>query len=450
MGGLFGGGTQQTSQTVNNTPWAAQQPYELQGFQNAQQTYANDQAIGPFSGQITAPGGALNANAENYAGLYTNGQGAQMPGAVNGTSLDLMSGAPQFEQTAENLSANGIGGPNAGLYGTLEGYGTGAQTTQGPSAGLSSALNSAAVTGANSLNGFNSGLSSVANEATSDPTARIAADASTYANNPGTQAAIKSTNAQLQQTLNEQTVPQLNREAAMGGALNSSRAGMAEAQANENEGIVQGNADAQILNNAENTGMATAAGLYSGGLNTAANANTAGLTANGNLALGTGNQQTGVNEFNTNTELNAANSGLSNQLGFEEGNANTQLGANAQLGSGIGTGVNAATAGGNLAAGNFGLGAEAGGLQQSDQQAADTNALQQWQMQTQYPYQNLDNYWGVVGNPLGTTSQSTGTVSNSGPGVAGGILGLGLGAAGLFGSGGAFPGVGRTIGGLFG
>jgi hypothetical protein len=160
-----------------------------------------------------------------------------------------------------------------------------------------------------------------------------------------------------------------------------------------------------------------------------------GMNGASNLALGTSGQQLGQSEFGTNTALSAANSGLGNNLNYELGNANTMLGANGQLGTATGLGMEGATTAGNLAAGDFGLNASAGGLYQSGQQAQDTNALDQWTGNTQYPWTQLDNEWGIVGNPLGTQSTGTQTAPTN---VLGGIIGTGLGAASLFGSGGMF------------
>jgi hypothetical protein len=128
--------------------------------------------------------------------------------------------------------------------------------------------------------------------------------------------AINRHNNQINQTLTEQTVPGLNRQASMGGALNSSRAGMAEAMANENAAIAMGNADSQIYNNAYNQGLNTAAQQRTAGLNTALSGNLGGLSTNGSLAQGQQNAQIGQNEFGISSQLGAANSGLSNQLGI--------------------------------------------------------------------------------------------------------------------------------------
>jgi hypothetical protein len=217
---------------------------------------------------------------------------------------------------------------------------------------------------------------------------------------------------------------------------------------NQSAAIAQGNADASILNNAYNTGLGTAANVYTSGLNTGTWDASMGLNGASSLAQGVAGQQLGQSEFNTNTQLGAANSGLSNQLNYELGNANTQLGANSQLGNATGLGLNASTTAGNLAAGNASLESGAGSLYQSGQQAQDTNAYQQWQGNTNYPWQQLQNYWGIAGQPLGSQTSSTGTVTSN-PNILGGILGTSLGIGSLFGSGGMFGNNG-AFSGLFG
>ena len=225
------GGSSSQSTSSTTTPWAGQAPFLMQGFGDANALFNQSQQQGPYSGEIVAGPNGAEANAENFASGYANGQGSAMPGVANGAARNLLGQSGNFTNNASDLAANGIGGPDAGLYGTLRNFGTGAQTTAGASPGLSSALNDAAVSGARSLYGFTSGLQSAADRAASDPTQRIANDASIYANNPGVQAALRSTNANIEDVLNSQTVPGLNRQAEMGGDLNSSRAGMAEAMA---------------------------------------------------------------------------------------------------------------------------------------------------------------------------------------------------------------------------
>jgi len=406
LGNRKGSGGSGSSSSMTS-PWWNQQPYDITGLAEAQRVYAQRQAEGPYTGEQVAGGNPVQQNAINNAAAWNTGTGAALPGQTAGLSSELMGAAPGYLANAGNIAAGGIAGPNAGLFDTLRAYGTGQSTTPGASPTLSNALESAAVNGANSLGGFTSGLQGAAGQAASDPTSRITADASQYANNPGVKASLKSVNDQIDKTLNEQTVPQLNREAAMGGALNSSRAGAAEAMANENAAIAKGNADASILNNAYNTGTNTAAGLYSSGLNTSVNANLGGIAGLGNLASGTAGQQIGLNEFNTNSRLGASNAGLSQGLGYELGDVNARLSGNNQLGNALGLGINAGTAAGAQATNNFNLGANAGTLQQQMQQAADTDALQRWELANQYPQTNLNNFWGIISTPLGTASNSS-------------------------------------------
>src|SRR6185503_6354791 len=232
-----------------------------------------------------------------------------------------------------------------------------------------------------------------ANAATQDRTGQTINDANQYVNSSGTQQAIQNINNQISQQLHEQTIPGLNEQAAMGGGLNSSRAGMAEGLANQSAALAQGNADAQIENNAFDTGVSTSAAQQAANLNAAINANLGGIGQLGSLAGNVAGQQQQLGEANATNQLGASQAGLAGLLQ----NAGIENNANAQLGEAAGMGFNGATTAGNLAAGNFGLGAQAGGTQQAIDQAALTNALQQWQMQTQYPQQLLNNYWGIVG-----------------------------------------------------
>jgi hypothetical protein len=71
MGSLFGGGT--TTSNTSSQPWAAQQPYELAGLGNAQTTYNNNIATGPYSGEYVAGPNGYDTNAETAAGSYANG-----------------------------------------------------------------------------------------------------------------------------------------------------------------------------------------------------------------------------------------------------------------------------------------------------------------------------------------------------------------------------------------
>lgn len=429
-GGLMSKKGSSQSGTVNNTPWGPQQPYLTGGFQDAQNIYNADNAIGPYQGSFVAGPNDYQHAAETSANNFAGGAGSTLPGQAALASQPLISGAGNFDSNANRIATNGIPGMNSGLFGTLNGFGTGTMSAGGPGPELSSALNTSAVNGANALTNFTKNLSNLGTTAGQDPTQRITQDAGAIADSPALRQQIAATNAMIDQTNNEQIVPGLNRQAAMGGSLNSSRAGAAEAQANEAASLAKGNADANIINNAYNTGVNSAGNLYATGLNAGINANTSGLFDVGLNTNNEANREQGLNEFNAGNELSAANAGLNTGLNYELGNANTELAANGQLGTGVGLGLTAGTTAGNEAANNFNLFSGAGALQQAGDQTALTNAQDQWQMNTQFPWQNLKNYWSVVGQPAGNTQSST--VQNSGPGPIAGALGGGLGAIGLY------------------
>lgn len=436
-----------------STPWQPQESYITGGFQDALNTYGNGQAYGPYQGNTVAGQNPYQVQAINSATGYANGQGpgVAIPGITAGTAGTLQGYAPTFAGNAAGIAANGLGGNYNTLANVLNGYATGKTPALSINPQLSGALTNAAVNGANSLNGFTSGQQQVMNEALADPTQQLAANAQTYMNSAPVQSALNSTNALIDQTLNEQTVPQLNRNAEMGGNLNSSRAGMAEAMANENAALAKGNADASILNNAFNTGLSTAAAERNAGLTTGMYAANSGLVDNTGLAQGQQNSLINQGEFGTNTALGAAQAGI----GALNANTGAMLNANGQLGQGVGMGVNAGTSAGQQAGQNFGLLSGAGQLQQQADQAALTNPYNQWQINTQYPWQNLDNYWNIVGSRSwgGMNNQATsgsqvntarpdlaGALGN-GSALAGGISDLlgGGGSGGLVGNSGSTP-----------
>lgn len=432
----MGGGGTNTVQNNNSTPWAAQVPSIMMGLQNAQNNYTTAQAAGPYQGNFVAGGNPADTQSENIATGYAGGQGAQLQAQTGNTAGALMdpNSAANYTNTAQGIADNGIGPQNSALMNTLQGYGTGATTTQGATPALSSALNNSAVNGANSLNSFTSGLqgaAATAGQSVGSAMSGVDTAAQQYANSPQLQAALTSTNAQIGQTLNESTLPGLNQQAAMGGSLNSSRAGMAEGMANEGAGIAEGNADASLENNALNAGLSTAAGLYSGDLSQAAVANTEGLTAENSLTNNVASNQTALNLANTSNELSAANAGISQGINYGSAQANAQLAGNSQVLGGLTTGANLASSAGSQAANNAGLAASAGALQTTTDQDALSNQLDQWNMQNQYQTGILNNYMGVAGTPLGVSGSTSGATQSTGPGLAGDV-GAVAGAAGLY------------------
>lgn len=394
-------------------------------------------ANGPYTGNYVAGQNQMQTDAQKQAAAYGLGTGSNLVDNAAGTSGSLTANAGLYGSNAAHMAANGTQGPNRGVMNNLNSYasGNGMAGVQTMNPGLSAALNSAATQGAHAIGGFNSGISGIMNSAQADPTQGIINSAQQYANSGQTQSALDNVNRQIDQTLNEQTNPSFNRQAAAGGMLNSSRAGMGEAMNNENAAIAKGNADSAILNNAYNTGLSTAASQHTSGLNTALSAGLGGLSGNTALAQGNQNTQLATQLGEANSQNAAATTALGQQLNYQGLNANTQLAGNAQLGSGVSTGLAAANTAGTLAANNYSLGSAAGSAQQAGDQAGLVNAYQQWNGNNTYNSDVLNRYMGVVGTSnWGTNGTSSGTQTGPSSALANGLGGAAA-ANGLFGDG---------------
>lgn len=397
------GGSASSSGASSSAPWQPQQQPILNGLTDAQSVYQTRNEQGPFTGEMVAGGNSGTASASTYAGLYSGGTGQNLVQGLANSAGTLGSAASPYVTNASNMATNGIAG-TSNLQGTLANYASGQQSVQGANPALSGALNASAVSGANGLGGFQSTLQTAANQGLANPTSQVEANAQTYANSPQVQASLNATNTAINQTLNQQTLPTQNQQEAQAGALNSSRSGMAEGMAQQAAATSEGQADASIENNAYNTGMGTAAGLYTSGLNTATNASMYGYNDLANNANTQAQQQINLGETNASNQMNAANSGLS----FATNNANTQLNANSQLGNATNMGLSAANSSLAGATSNYNLASAGGLLQQSMQQASDTNLYDQYQNSNTYAQNILQNYMGIVGAPYGQQGATTG------------------------------------------
>lgn len=443
--------TTQGTTEATHTPWGPQGTAITNALQGATNVYQDRANAGPYQGQLYQNINGMQDEAARGALGYAGatGTGPQAIGMANTVGVNGTNQIGQAMYNANHTAANGIGGPaNGALTGALTNIGSGQQGAV--NAGLSSSLNSAATAGADSIGSYNSGLSGVMQSAMADPTHQLAGNAQEYMNSGATQQMLANANGQISRTLNESTLPGLNRQAAMGGSLNSSRAGMAEAMANTDASLSMGNADAQIMNNAYNTGLSTAAQQHTAGLNTAASAASAGLSGNSNLALGAGNQDISA----TQTQIGAANMGLSQQTQRDTANTAAQLSGNNQLIQGVNTGLNANQQGQNLAMGNANLLSGAGGLIQGADQGQLNANHQAWQNTNQYQQGVLNDYMANATRPQGfyNASQADKSTKTSPGGLPQAILGAGVGLSGQFGQGGALRGMfgagdGSTFGG---
>lgn len=435
----MGSSKTKTQSSSSTSPWAPQASQVQNIFNQAQQNYNQQSASGPYTGQMTAGTNGTLDSAIAGANNWANGTGSSL---ANGQASAGSTGLGALSPYISNASSLASQGLDSGLSGILSGIANGSTSASGPSGALSQALNNAAISGANGLSSAQSTLSNVSNQALSDPTQRLAANAGTYMNSSAVNQAIDANNATIDQTLNQTTLPGINRQAAQGGSLNSSRAGAATAMAQGQAATAKATQAASLQNNAYNQGLSTALSAYNNGLGTAASAaGTQGSLGNAS-ALGTAGLQQSNSQYNTSNQLNAA-SGL---LGLQQQNTNSQLAANSQLGNAASLGNTATNSAMQNALNNYQLQAGAGQQQQSGDQNALTNAYQQWQNQNGYQTGILNNYLGLVSGNYGSNSTGTSTTKQSGS-LGNTILGGALGLGGLLTAGGSGGALSSWLGG---
>lgn len=251
------------------------------------------------------------------------------------------------------------------------GYGMGNNGIAGSSAAagaqMTGAGGAAGAAGLGALSGFQSG----------NTVGNVTGGASAYSDNPDVQGMIDAATRDAKNTYNEQTAPGIERNAAASGNINSSRTG-----------IAQGIAARGLANTVADTSANIRGGLYQHGLDLAQTQ--ASNTDQARLAAASGAASGGIGAVNAGV---GANSGAVGQQ-----------------------------------AGLYGIANQGIAGQQAGAQADLTNQLQRNQFQTNSPFQALQNYWNIVGNPLGTqtTGTSNQTTTNNPSGMA--SLGAGIGA----------------------
>ena len=349
-------------------------------YPQAQSVMDARNSAGNYTGATYSPINGIQTNAANRAAQFANDQGSYLANHTAMTADGLQGAAGNYVGNAQGFAAGHAANQDPSLTGVLSGYATGSTPINGVNAGLSGALNTAAMSGAGAIHNFNSGLSHVSAAATSDPTARLANSAQTYANSGYAHQLMDTTNADIRNTLG-MTNAASNVNESNSGNLNSSRAGNVEALNNKNAAMLTGQSDAAIGNNAFNSGLSTAAQQNTSGLNTATSANLGGLSANNAIAQQTAGLQQNSGQFGATTAINAANSGLAANQSAQQLNAATNLAGNAQLGNATSIGMTGALDANQLAAQNLSTGSSAGGVLQGDQNAQLADQYAQWQRQ---------------------------------------------------------------------
>lgn len=274
IGAIAGGNQNNATQTSTTTPWKAQQPYLLGGFQDSANVY-NALKQQPFY------------QGDFYAGL-NNLQNRSIRGIRDFATGGGRDAAQNMLQSGQNSLRQGAMG-QLGVAGDLAGFNTGAGTNF------------------DSLTNFNP----------ENATRQNISDAGQYANNPYLQGEIDAVSQDVRRNLTEDVLPGINRAASSSGLTNSSRAGVAEGIALRGAQDRIGNISSTMRSNA-----------YQQGLGLAENARTAnlGMQLSG-LSQGLTNTEN-ARQFNQNSRLNAlANAGNLYGNAFGQGLQSTVSGA---------------------------------------------------------------------------------------------------------------------------
>jgi hypothetical protein len=311
--------TTTTNQTATQNPWAAQIPYLNQAF-----------------------GGASNA--------LNQSQGAQDPNGF----------VAQF--TPQQLAA----------FGQM--FNTG--MAPGTSGAATAAGNNLLGTGANAASG---GLFQLGQYNAGNASDAILNDAQKFANNPAHQGMVDAAMLDARRQVSEQALPQVARNAAATGNVNSSRRAI-------REGILE-------------RGLAeTGAGI---------SANLRGNAWNTGVGVGQQNQQ------------NALQAAMARVQGGNQA---------------VGAGVNAGTGAVQQQSGLYDIANRGIAGQQAGAQAGLDDQMKSWEFGTNSPFAGLNNFYNIVGNKSwGGTTNTMGTSTSTGTSTPSTMAQIGAGV-GMFGS----------------
>jgi hypothetical protein len=346
LSGLMGGGDETTTTTQTRAPWAPQDDAIQHLFRSATDLFNRQNGAPFFGGALYAPWTALQQQGADA--LAANGArvGGMAPGVL-GTGMAGLSGLPASQAAGMSL-ANGV---------PIQ---TGASTA---AAGYTpTALNVGSA-------GFGTALRGLQQNT---PQA-LAASAGSLINNGVLSGQIDASLRDIQRSLGEDILPGLNLQASLGGNINSSRAGSAEAIARRGAQDRAGDIAAGLRGNAYATGLGIA--------NQQIGQQIAGGTALGNSGIaaanmGVGAQQAGNNALFGNAGVMSQGAGILNQ--------------GASLGAGL------LNLGNQLGAQGAGQLSAAGEAQQANNQRLLDEAFQRWQGQQSHAWTPLNNYSRLV------------------------------------------------------
>lgn len=434
------GATSSSSSSSSSAPWAPQQAGLVNAFSDAE-TLKRQAFDNTYQGPYSAGQNDLQREGANGLVDYARGTGTELARGVGTSAQSLLGSTQGYTSTAANLAANGGG--------ALNGTAAGALTAQAQ--GQTAAMGQQGLQGQQGVGQAMGNAGSLFGQSQQDLNPSIQQGAAGYVNNDLLNGQIDAANRDVARDFAENTRTGLNARASLGGNLNSSRAGAAEAVAARGAQDRMADTAATMRSNAYNTGI-------NASLTANSQQNALGLGANSQLgSLGTSQSQLGENarQFNTGNQQSAAQTLGQLDLSNRSLDAQTRLGANAQQGNAVGMGMDGASSAGALSFANSQALSQAGGIQQGEaQRVLDENRAQIENPQDRNA-QTLQNFYGIVGgNNWGGTSSSAGTQSVQNPsnivgGALGGAsLGMGLVNGGMLGDMGGSAGTAGMLGSL--
>lgn len=266
------GGNSQQQQTYSaginqQSPWAAQTPYLLNAFDQAQNLYNRETAAPVYSGPQIAQTPQAGVNAFNGALDFANGTGQQ------GSTAAINAGLGLFD------------------------------------------------TGANATNTAATGL---ANFAGNDPTQANINTANQYANNPYISGQVDAAMQDANRNFNENTLPGIDRNAVGHGTLYSTRQGIAQGIAERGLQEQAANTSSALRGQAWNTGLQAAQQAQTNQLGALGALGSVGNSANSNaISAINGGYTDNVNNLNaavtaSNGVANAGQNAINNQIAMSQ------------------------------------------------------------------------------------------------------------------------------------
>ncbi len=365
MGNLFKSKTIKTKNPFETNPWKAQQSYLTKGFSSA--GTALDEALA-YNQSNSVPDWTANLTNEQQGLLNSTmsaGQGIQgASGQITNTGANLASGGNQYLANANRL---------ASTAGSFDGGG---------------------------IAGYNNSAQALLTKAGQNQTGNIIADAGQYANNPYLQQNIDAALNDVSKTL-ATDIGGINQAAAGSGNINSTRAGVMEAQARDNAANTAANLSSSMRMNAYNTGLGMA-------------------------------QSENARQISDSLSANeAVASGIGFGLGANQQNFNQSLAANEQLGNAANLGTNMASAGYQLGQAGRAESQSAADRFQAQNQAEITGLLSRNDYNQQNTLNLIQQYMAAIGGNYGSSGYTTTTHQNASPLQQ--IAGMASSAAGIYG-----------------